>query len=550
MKPNVRERIQLFGKVQERLMDPPDLIAIQTESFRWFLSEGLKEELKLFSPIKGYEGRYELQFTGNFKLEKPKFPTQACLIREVTYSAPLKISTRLIDKTTGEIKSQDVFIGDLPLMTERGTFIINGAERVIVSQLVRSPGVYFKINKKIEKGRSAYLATIIPDRGSWLEVETDAAGVVYARINRTRKVPITTFLSAIGCTEKEIKNVFGDSEHGRKTLKEYPLKTKDESLVEIYKKLRPGDPITMEGAQVYLNNLFFNNKRYDLGRVGRYKMNKKLGLKMPEDKYVLTRTDILAIVNYLIKINQGEGMPDDIDHLGNRRIRSVGELLQRQFRVGLSRVERLVKEQMVIKAGEAITPQMIMNIRPLAAVIREFFGSSQLSQFMDQTNPLAELTHKRRLSALGPGGLTRERAGFEVRDIHPSHYGRICPIETPEGPNAGLIASLGLYGKVNKYGFIETPYRKVVKGKVTSKIEHLTADVEDYYKLGPADIKLDKSGKIVVDQVPVRFRREFIFAEPKEVDYIGVAPDQVVGITTALIHFLEQRPLLHKHRGK
>jgi len=532
-------RIKLFGNLQKRLIEPPDLVAIQTESFKWFLDEGLSDELKLFSPVKGYEGRYELEFNGDFKLGKPKYGPTDCLIREVNYSVPLKIATRLIDKQTGEVKSQDVFIGDLPMMTERGTFIINGAERVIVSQLVRSPGVYFKENKKLGKGHIVYFATVIPDRGSWLEIETDAAGIIYARINRTRKVPITTFLSAVGCLEKEVKAVLGDSDFGRKTLKEYPYKPKEDALVEIYKKLRPGDPITMEGAQVYLNNLFFNNKRYDLGRVGRYKMNKKLNMKVPDDKYVLTREDIVGIVKYLININRGEGMPDDIDHLGNRRVRSIGELLQRQFRIGLSRVERLIKEQMVVKAGENITPQMIINIRPLSAIIREFFGSSQLSQFMDQTNPLAELTHKRRLSALGPGGLTRERAGFEVRDIHPSHYGRICPIETPEGPNAGLIASLGTYARINKYGFIETPYIRVKNGRITKKIEYVTADVEDYYRIGPADVSVDKNGKILNEHVPIRHKREFSFAYPKEVDFIGVAPDQVVGATTALIPFLE-----------
>ena len=539
MKHNARERVKLFGAAQKRVIEPPDLLEIQKDSFKLFLAEGLKEALLSFSPIKGYEGRYELEFTGDFKIGDPKHPLRQCLVKEVTYSAPLKVRVRLIDKQSGEVKSQDVFIGDFPIMTDRGTFIINGVERVIVSQLVRSSGVYFRENKKTERGKATYFATIIPDRGSWLEVEVDASSVVHARINRTKKVPITVFLSAIGCSEKEIKAALGDSEFGRKTLAEYPIKPKEETLVEIYKKLRPGDPITQEGAQAYLNNLFFNVRRYDLGKVGRYKMNKRLGVSMPIERTVLTKEDILGIVKNLIDINLGHGMPDDIDHLGNRRIRSVGELLQRQFMVGLSRVERLVKEQMVVKAGENITPQMVMNVRPLSAVIKEFFGSSQLSQFMDQTNPLAELTHKRRLSALGPGGLTRERAGFEVRDIHPSHYGRVCPIETPEGPNAGLIASLGTYAKINKYGFIETPYRKVKKGIVTNKVEYLTADVEDLFKIGPCDVHLNSSGKITDEQVPVRYKRVFIVAPPKEVDYVGVAPDQLVGITTALIPFLE-----------
>lgn len=533
-------RISLYRGTRTIKFSPPDFLEVQKSSFKWFLEEGLKEEIKAISPIKGYEGRFELEFSGNYKFDEPKYSVDECLVREITYSQPLKVSVRLLDKQTGELKAQDVFIGDMPIMTDRGTFVINGAERVIVSQLVRSPGVYFRENKKVERaGREAFYATVIPDRGSWLEVETDASSAIYARINRTRKVPITTLLSAIGSTEREILDVLFDSEFKRKTLKEGPIRPKEEALIEIYKKLRPGDPVTVEGAQVYLNNLFFNPRRYDLGRVGRYKMNRKLGLKISEDKHTLTKEDILGIVRYLIKINLGQGISDDIDHLGNRRVRSVGELLQRQFRVGLARVERLIKEQMTIKGSEIVTPQQLINIRPLAAVIREFFGSSQLSQFMDQTNPLAELTHKRRLSALGPGGLTRERAGFEVRDIHPSHYGRICPIETPEGPNAGLISSLAAYARVNKYGFIETPYVKVSKGRVTRKIEYLTADIEDLYKIAPCDVEVDKRGKILDEQVPVRYKREFIFATRREIDYVGVAPEQLVGITTALIPFLE-----------
>ena len=533
-------RTTLYRGTKTLKTSPPDFLEIQRASFDWFLDEGLREELLAISPIKGYEGRFELEFTGNYKFDKPKYTLDDCLVREITYSKPLKVSVRLLDKKSGEVKAQDVFIGDMPMMSERGTYIINGAERVIVSQLVRSPGVYYRENKKVERsGKPTYYATVIPDRGSWLEVETDASSAIYARINRTRKIPITTLLSAIGCTEKEILNVLFDSEFKRKTLKEGPIRPKEEALIEIYKKLRPGDPVTVEGAQVYLNNLFFNSRRYDLGKVGRYKMNRKLEIKVPEDKHTLTKEDILGIVRYLIKINLGEGISDDIDHLGNRRVRSVGELLQRQFRVGLTRVERLIKEQMVIKGDEIVTPQQLINIRPLTAVIREFFGSSQLSQFMDQTNPLAELTHKRRLSALGPGGLTRERAGFEVRDIHPSHYGRICPIETPEGPNAGLIASLATYAKINKYGFIETPYIKASRGKVTKKLEYLTADIEDLFKIAPCDVRVGKNGKILDEQIPVRYKREFMFATRGEVDYVGVAPEQLVGITTALIPFLE-----------
>ncbi|MFA4844384.1 MAG: DNA-directed RNA polymerase subunit beta [Candidatus Margulisiibacteriota bacterium] len=525
---------------QKRVMEAPDLLELQRDSFKSFLEEGFTEELKAISPIKGFQGKLELSFTGKLSFGKPKYLPQECLIRESTYAMPVKVETRLLVKESKEVKSQEVFIGDLPMMTERGTFIINGAERVIVSQMVRSPGVYYRESKRNERtGKISYYATVIPDRGAWLEFETDAAGAIFARINRTRKIPIAMFLSAVGATEKETLDSLAEGEFRRRSLKECPILPHDEALIELYKRLRPGDPVTQEGAQVYLNNLFFNQRRYDLGRVGRYKMNRKLGIKVVEEKQTLTKEDLLAMVRYLVLIHTGEGLSDDIDHLGNRRIRAVGELLQRQIRVGFARLEKLVKEQMMIKGNEPVTPGQLINIRPLQAVIKEFFGSSQLSQFMDQTNPLAELTHKRRLSALGPGGLNRERAGFEVRDIHPSHYGRVCPIETPEGPNAGLIASLATYARVNKYGFIETPYRRVDKGHVTSRIDFLTADIEDLHKLAPCDIKLDKSGKIVEDQVPVRYKREFIFAAPSEVDYIGVAPEQIVGITSALIPFLE-----------
>src|SRR3989339_353540 len=433
------------------------------------MNEGLSDELRTISPIKSYDGTLELYFTGKVIVEKPKYTEQECLVREVTFCAPLKVEVKLVNRQTKEVKVQEVFIGDLPLMTERATFIINGAERVIISQLTRSPGVYFKSSKRIEKvGRHLYYATIIPDRGSWLEIVTDWA-------------------------EGEFRN---------RTLKESPIISEEEALIEIYKKLRPGGPVTFDGAKNYLHNLFFNPKRYDLSVVGRHKMNIKLDLNVEEEITVLTKKDILGIIKYLVQLHMGEGLTDDIDHLGNRRVRSVGELLQRQFRIGFTRVERLIKEQMTIK-GPSATPQALINVRPLSAVIKEFFGSSQLSQFMDQTNPLAELTHKRRLSALGPGGLTRERAGFEVRDIHPSHYGRVCPIETPEGPNAGLIGSLSTHAKVNKYGFIETPYFKVTDGVVSGRIEYLTADVEDLYHIASCDVRLDSSKKIKESQVTV-----------------------------------------------
>ena len=532
-------RKKVYGP-HKKAVEPPDLLELQRDSFRWFLEEGLAEELKLVSPIKGFQGKLELSFSGKCSFGKPKYAPEDCLIRETTYAVPIKVESRLLNKESKEVKAQEVFIGDLPMMTERGTFIINGAERVIVSQLVRSPGVYYRESKRNERtGRVIYYATVIPDRGAWLEIETDAGGAIFARINRTRKIPVTMFLSAIGATEKEILAALPEGEFRRRSLKECPIMPHDESLVELYKRLRPGDPVTQEGAQVYLNNLFFNARRYDMGKVGRYKLNRKLGIKVPEEKQTLTKDDILAMVRYLIMINAGEGISDDIDHLGNRRIRAVGELLQRQIRVGLARVEKLVKEQMMVRGNEPVTPSQLVNIRPLQAVIKEFFGSSQLSQFMDQTNPLAELTHKRRLSALGPGGLNRERAGFEVRDIHPSHYGRICPIETPEGPNAGLIASLSTYARVNKYGFIETPYRRVDKGIVSGRLEYLTADIEDLHRIGSCDVKVNDNGKIIEDQVPVRYKREFVYAQPNEVDYVGVVPEQIVGITSALIPFIE-----------
>src|SRR3989338_4580759 len=524
----IRKKIYLQHK---KPVEPPDLLELQRDSFRWFLEEGLAEELKLISPIKGFQGKLELSFTGKRTFGKPKYAAEECLIRESTYAVPIKVESRLLNKETKEVKSQEVFIGDLPLMTERGTFIINGAERVIVSQLVRSPGVYYRESKRVERsGKVLYYATIIPDRGAWLEIETDASGVIFTRINRTRKIPISMFLCAIGCTEKEILGSLAEGEFRRRSLKEYPIMPHDEALIEVYKRLRPGDPVTQEGAQVYLNNLFFNALRYDLGKVGRYKLNRKLGIKVPEDKQVLTKEDILAMVKYLVLINTGEGISDDIDHLGNRRIRAVGELLQRQIRLGFTRVEKLVKEQMMVRGSEPVTPSQLVNIRPLQAVIKEFFGSSQLSQFMDQTNPLAELTHKRRLSALGPGGLNRERAGFEVRDIHPSHYGRICPIETPEGPNAGLISSLATFARVNDIGFLETPYRKVEKGRVTDKIEYLTADVEDKYTIAQANARLDKKGNFLDETVSCRFRGDFPKKRPEEIDYMDVSPRQLVSV--------------------
>jgi DNA-directed RNA polymerase subunit beta len=431
-------------------------------------------------------------------------------------------------------------MGDIPIMTTRATFIINGAERVIVSQFVRSPGVYFR-ERKGKLGENAYFATVIPNRGAWLEIESDKNKVLYMHVNKMKKLPVTAFLGALGYTEAELHKLFKNNLFLKATLEKGPITSREESLLEVHRKLRTGDPPTVNSATQLINGLFFDAKKYDLGQVGRYKVNKKLGLDVAGNTCVLDKKDIIAIINYIIGLCEGDDnkITDDIDHLGNRRVRSVGELLQKQFRVGLARLERLIKEQMTLKGNETIVPQSLINIRPLVAVIREFFGSSQLSQFMDQTNPLAELSHKRRLSALGPGGLSRERAGFEVRDIHPSHYGRVCPIETPEGPNAGLIGPLACFARINHFGFIETPYRKVHKGKATEEIEYMAADTEDQFRIAPFDVKLDKKGHIADQSVPVRYRKEFIITSPDAVDYMGVSPKQIFGITTALIPFLE-----------
>ncbi len=534
------ERVKLYPEIKEEALSIPDLVSIQKDSFVKFLKEGLKEELVGVSPIIGYGGRFELEFMEGYEIGEPEHDPAECLIREITYCAPLKVPTRLIDKETGEVKVQEVFMGDIPMMTDNGTFIINGAERVIVSQFVRSPGVYFKEKLSDKKtGRSSFNATVIPNRGAWLEVEVDIHGIIYVHVNKVKKLPITILLGAVGYSPEEVQAICVDKDFLRKTMEKAPISSPREALLEIHRRLRPGDPVTPEGAKQLLSNLFFDHRKYDLGKVGRYKINRRLGLNVPETVLTLTKEDIIATMNYIIGLTKNEGITDDIDHLGNRRIRSVGELLQKQFRVGLARLERLIREQMTVKAAEDIYPQNLINIRPLVAVMREFFGSSQLSQFMDQTNPLAELTNKRRLSALGPGGLTRERAGFEVRDIHPSHYGRICPIETPEGPNAGLISPLGTFARVNDFGFVETPYRKVENGIVSENVEYMTADLEDKYRIAPYDIKTDNKGRILQEKVPVRYRREFVFARPEEVQLIGVSPKQIVGVNSSLIPFLE-----------
>jgi DNA-directed RNA polymerase subunit beta len=519
----------------------PDLVEIQRESFRWFLEEGLIEELDSFSPITDYTGKLELHFVGkDYKLKRPKYDVDEAKRRDSTYAVQMYVPTRLINKETGEIKEQEVFIGDLPLMTDRGTFIINGAERVIVNQIVRSPGVYYK-SETDKNGRRTYNASLIPNRGAWLKFETDKNDLVWVRIDKTRKLSAQVLLKALGLSDGEIFDALRHPEYFQKTIDKEGQYGEEEALMELYRKLRPGEPPTVSGGQQLLDSRFFDPKRYDLGKVGRYKLNRKLRLNVPEVMRVLTPQDILSAIDYLINLEFDIGTIDDIDHLGNRRVRSVGELLQNQVRVGLNRLERIIRERMTVSDADSLTPASLVNPKPLVAAIKEFFGSSQLSQFMDQTNPLAELTHKRRLSALGPGGLTRERAGFAVRDIHPSHYGRICPIETPEGPNAGLIGSLATHARVNAYGFIETPFCKVENGRVCRDIAaaYMTADEEDDLRVAAGDVPMDETGLILGDEVPIRYRQEFTTATPDEIDYVAVSPVQIISVATSLIPFLE-----------
>ena len=637
-----------FSKIKE-IADVPNLIELQVDSYKWFIEEGLKEVFEDISPIEDYTGNLILEFVDYSLDDKPKYDIEECKDRDATYCAPLKVKVRLINKETGEIKEQEVFMGDFPLMTEQGTFIINGAERVIVSQLVRSPGVYYALERD-KTGKKLISSTVIPNRGAWLEYETDSNDVISVRVDRTRKQPVTVLLRALGIgTDAEIIELLGEDERLAATLEKDNTKTVEEGLIEIYKKLRPGEPPTVESASSLLNALFFDAKRYDLAKVGRYKFNKKLALcyrimnkisaedvvnpetgevfvkagekisyevakniqnaginvvtLLVEDEKVvkvignnfvdikshvdfdideldikekvhyptlkeileaysdeeeikeaikfrmkelipkhILLDDIIASINYQFNLFYDIGNIDDIDHLGNRRIRSVGELLQNQVRIGLSRMERVIKERMTVQDMEAITPQALVNIRPVSAAIKEFFGSSQLSQFMDQNNPLSELTHKRRLSALGPGGLSRERAGFEVRDVHHSHYGRMCPIETPEGPNIGLINSLSTYAKINEFGFIESPYRKVDKetGKVTNEIHYLTADEEDLFIRAQANEPLEEDGTFVNKRVVCRTKNGAVELVPTHrVDYMDISPKQVVSIATAMIPFLE-----------
>ena len=636
-----------YSKINE-VLEMPNLIEVQKNSYRWFLKKGLQEVFDDISPITDYTENLILEFVDYYFDENPKYSVEECKERDVTYSKPLKVRVRLINRDTGEVKEQEVFMGDFPIMTDQGTFIINGAERVIVSQLVRSPGIYYV--EHIDKtGKPLYSATLIPNRGAWLEYETDSNDIMYVRVDRTRKINVTVLLRALGYgTDTQLKDLLGEDERLLATIDSDSANSREEGLLEVYKRLRPGEPPTVESANQLLRSLFFDSKRYDLARVGRYKFNKKLALasrivgrrlakavvhptsgeilaeagdkpnrekaeaiqnagineawiQLDNDKVVkmlgncfvdasgflsfdpsevginekvhyptlkvlldqnsdeealktmlhesldelipkhVIIDDIIASISYNLHLANGIGHVDDIDHLGNRRLRSVGELLQNQFRIGMSRMERVIKERMTIQDIDVVTPQALINIRPVTAAIKEFFGSSQLSQFMDQTNPLAELTHKRRLSALGPGGLSRERAGFEVRDVHYSHYSRMCPIETPEGPNIGLIGSLSTYARINEYGFIEAPYRKVDHDNhvVTEEIVYLTADEEDEYVIAQGNEPLDEENRFIDEQVMIRLREEILEVPRERVDYMDVSPKQLVSVATAMIPFLE-----------
>lgn len=558
-----------FAKLREPL-EVPGLLDVQTDSFEWLIGSprwresaaergdvnpvgGLEEVLYELSPIEDFSGSMSLSFSDP-RFDDVKAPVDECKDKDMTYAAPLFVTAEFINNNTGEIKSQTVFMGDFPMMTEKGTFIINGTERVVVSQLVRSPGVYFDetIDKSTDK--TLHSVKVIPSRGAWLEFDVDKRDTVGVRIDRKRRQPVTVLLKALGWTSEQIVERFGFSEIMRSTLEKDNTVGTDEALLDIYRKLRPGEPPTKESAQTLLENLFFKEKRYDLARVGRYKVNKKLGLHVgePITSWTLTEEDVVATIEYLVRLHEGQTTmtvpggvevpveTDDIDHFGNRRLRTVGELIQNQIRVGMSRMERVVRERMTTQDVEAITPQTLINIRPVVAAIKEFFGTSQLSQFMDQNNPLSGLTHKRRLSALGPGGLSRERAGLEVRDVHPSHYGRMCPIETPEGPNIGLIGSLSVYARVNPFGFIETPYRKVVDGVVSDEIVYLTADEEDRHVVAQANSPIDADGRFVEPRVLVRRKAgEVEYVPSSEVDYMDVSPRQMVSVATAMIPFLE-----------
>ena len=634
-----------FAKVGD-FIEMPNLIQVQKDSYNWFVKEGLGEVLKDISPIEDYSGNLVLEFFDYYMEEKTKYTLEEAKERDATYSTRLHVKVRLINRETGEIKEQEIYLGDFPLMTDSGTFVINGAERVVVSQLVRSPGCYYAEEFDTKTGKKTYTSTVMPLRGAWIEYETDGNDIFYVRVDRTRKLPVTTLLRALGIvSDDQIRDLFGDETLLSTTIAKDTIKTQEEALIEIYKKLRPGELPTVEAARSLFNGLFFDNRRYDLAKVGRYKFNQKLDLAtrikgkvsasdimdaetgevfvqagevisaevaediqnsginivdiLVEDKTIriigngivdihkvlptvdfstlnikekvnyqvlktiidntdekdlpktveermdelvpkhITTEDIIASVNYLLNLSHGLGKPDDIDHLANRRIRCVGELLQNQFRIGLTRLERVVRERMTIQDLDVVTPQTLINTKPITSSIREFFGSSQLSQFMDQTNPLSELTHKRRISALGPGGLTRERAGFEVRDVHYTHYGRLCPVESPEGPNIGLISALSSFAKIDEYGFIETPYRKIdpETHRATDEVEYMSADVEDNYIIAQASEPMNENGEFINNRIRVRYRNEIIEVEKDRVQYIDVSPKQLVSIAAAMIPY-------------
>jgi DNA-directed RNA polymerase subunit beta len=545
---SIRQRRD-FASLPE-VLPLPDLIQTQLDSFKWFCDEGLGELFREISPIQDFTGKnLDLKFISS-EFREPKYSEEECRTKDITFSKPLWARVELVNKETGEVTEQDVFLGDFPWMTDKGTFVINGAERVVVSQLVRSPGVYFTAVDDPTTGRRLFYAKLIPNRGAWLEFETSNKDVISVKVDRKRKLPVTTLLRAVEfSSNEEIKALFtaidNDPEHQyiQSTLDRDPTTNTNEGLVEVYKRLRPGDPPTIDNARNLVNSLFFNFRRYDLAKVGRYKLNRKLGLDIPMESRTLTKDDLVKIVARIVELNNGKGNADDIDHLGNRRVRAVGELIQQQFRVGLLRMERVVRERMSIVEPEKATPKELINIRPVVAAIKEFFGGSQLSQFMQQTNPLDELTHKRRLSALGPGGLSRERAGFDVRDVHYSHYGRICPIETPEGPNIGLIGSLATYARVNPYGFIESPFRRIVKDdgkpRVSDEIVYLTADEQELSTVVQANAHLDPKGFFVDERVQVHRGDSYHEAPPANADFMDVSPKQIVSVSAALIPFLE-----------
>jgi len=542
-----------FASVNLKPIAPPPLIEVQSDSFNWFLKTGFRELFDEISPILDYSGKELALWFTDYYFDEPKYDEKIAKLKGLTYEASLRTRLRLENKLTGEIKEQDVFLGDFPMMTKRGTFIVNGVERVVVSQIIRSAGVLFTEN--IHRGKKSFGAKIIPNRGAWIEFESDSEGVIYVRIDRKRRVPVTSLLRIFGLSDNEkIKKEFSKGnkdniEYIELTLKKDPVKTQAESYIEIYKRIRPGDLATVDNAKQLINNMFFAFSRYDLSRVGRYKFDLRLGglsskeaktRKITQKDRLLSLADLVKVTKEINRLNNNPASyNDDIDHLGNRRVRSVGELLQNKVRVGLLRMDRIIRDRISTLNIDTLTPAQLINPRPLVAVVREFFTSSQLSQFMDQVNPLAELEHKRRLSALGPGGLTRERASFEVRDVHRSHYGRICPIQTPEGPNIGLVSHLAIFAKVNEFGFIETPYRKVKNGQITDEIIYMTATEEERFNIAHAGVKIDKQSRFIDDSVEARIKGQPGMIEREKVDLIDVSPQQFLSVATSLIPFLE-----------